>query len=421
MKATPPTATSAAAAIASLRSIGDTLPAAPRSSHGRRPVTRGGGGAPRGGPGRGSPRGLDVGAQRGGLAEEPALAERDAEPAERVELLEGVEALADDARAEPVGDRAERPQQLLAPRVLIDAVHEGAVDLDEVRRELHHRLEARVARARIVERDLEAEAAVVVAHLAEDVEVADRLLLRDLEDHVAGPEPAGLERLRDRLGPERGIVDRGGADVQEELGAAGQVLRAVKAALTAQAVELVDQVLLGGGREERARRVELGALGPARERLVAEDGARPDLDDRLVDRRDLAREHELEEALPAAARADERREAGLLPRLGERGDELRLGGDRRVAQGGSGADRERRELAQVGVRDAVAAACERVGDAAAQVRKLPPVEGDLVRLAEDEHDDLAAPGLSAEHEVVDPEQVARGVGDQRAEVVADAL
>ena len=83
-------------------------------------------------------------------------------------------------------DRLERAQHVLARGVLVDAVHERAVDLDELGRELEHGLEARVARAGVVERELEAELAVVVARLAEDRVVVDRLLLGDLEHHVGG-------------------------------------------------------------------------------------------------------------------------------------------------------------------------------------------------------------------------------------------
>src|SRR5262249_37299046 len=48
------------------------------------------------------------------------------------------------------------------------------------------------------------------------------------------------------------------------------------------------------------------------------------------------------------------------------------------------------------------------------------VELHLAGLAEDEHRDLAAPGLAADHEVVDPERVAREIRDQAPEGVAHA-
>src|SRR5262245_50334055 len=110
---------------------------------------------------------LDVASQRVRLAEQPALAEGNAEATERLQLFQRVETLADDARAEPLGKRLERAQQLLARGILVDAGHEGTVDLDELGRQLHHRFQARVARPGVVQRDLEAELAVGVAHLAE--------------------------------------------------------------------------------------------------------------------------------------------------------------------------------------------------------------------------------------------------------------
>ena len=42
-------------------------------------------------------------------------------------------------------------------KTLVDAAYERAIDFDELRRELHHRLEARVACTRVVERDLPVE------------------------------------------------------------------------------------------------------------------------------------------------------------------------------------------------------------------------------------------------------------------------
>jgi hypothetical protein len=114
-------------------------------------------------------------------------------------------------------DRLERAHHVLARRVLVDARDERAVDLDGLRRELHQRLEAGVAHARVVKRELEAEAALGVARLAEHLVVLDRLLLRDLEDHVGGREAAAAERAAQRVGLEARVVDRRGADIEEEL------------------------------------------------------------------------------------------------------------------------------------------------------------------------------------------------------------
>ena len=51
-----------------------------------------------------------------GLAEEPALPVRNPQMTQRLELLERVEALADDASARSLGDVLERSQQILARR-----------------------------------------------------------------------------------------------------------------------------------------------------------------------------------------------------------------------------------------------------------------------------------------------------------------
>src|SRR5690606_24529326 len=80
-----------------------------------------------------------VAAERRGLAEQPALPERDAEGAQRAQLLERVEALADDAGAEVARERLQRAQDRLPHGILVDAAHEGAVDLDELGRQLGDR------------------------------------------------------------------------------------------------------------------------------------------------------------------------------------------------------------------------------------------------------------------------------------------
>ena len=91
-----------------------------------------------------------------------------------------------------------------------------------------------------------------------------------------------------------------GAHVQEELRSAWQVACAVEAPLATQAIELEEQVLLARPGEELRRGVQLAAPGTARQRLVAEHGARRDLDDRFVHRVDPTLDHQLEElrALP---------------------------------------------------------------------------------------------------------------------------
>ena len=63
------------------------------------------------------------------LAEQPALAVVDADPPERLELFDRVEALADDPRTDPVGERLQRAQQVLPARILVDLRAERAIDL----------------------------------------------------------------------------------------------------------------------------------------------------------------------------------------------------------------------------------------------------------------------------------------------------
>ena len=201
----------------------------------------------------------------------------------------------------------------------------------------------------------------------------------------------------------------------------GRSRGAVQARLATQAVELEEEVLLRCHREEAHGRVQLGAFGTAGQGLVPEYGARFDVDDGLVHRPDVALDHELEQPLPATPRLEARLHGGMLPGLVERGAQLRIGADERVAERRSRPDVNTRQLFVVGVRDACTLAREFVRDAFAQRLELALVEVDLGRLAEEQDQQLTPSGLAPHHQVFDGELVGQQLGHHGGEGAEHAL
>jgi hypothetical protein len=314
----------------------------------------------------------------------------------------------------------ERLQERLASRIGIDARDQRAVHLDEVRLQLDHRLEARVAGPGVVHGEAEAELPVLVADLPEDVEVRDRLLLGDLEHHVRRPELALLQGADQRLGAKARIVNGGGAHVQEQLGLGRKADRAVDPALAAQAVELEDQRVLLRRGEEGVRRVELGPGGSPGQGLVAEHGLGRDVDDRLVDRGHLLRHHHAEKALAPLPRLAPGGELGVAAGLLERPPDLGLGAEVGVAQGGGEADAQDRNPSEVRVHDSLSAPLDGALERADQARDLGAIELPVPLVAEQHDHDLVPARLSAQDQLVAVEHLVGGVADQSAERVRGA-
>jgi hypothetical protein len=81
------------------------------------------------------------------------------EVGERAQVGDVLDALAADGGAGGAGERHERLEQRIARGVVVRAVDERAVDLEDVRRDANQLLKARVAGAGVVERDAGAAAA----------------------------------------------------------------------------------------------------------------------------------------------------------------------------------------------------------------------------------------------------------------------
>ena len=139
-------------------------------------------------------------------------------------------------------------------------------------------LEAGVAGPRVVDRHEGAGGAVVVEVLGNGAVGGDGGVLGDLDDD------AREARLRREGGPHRRMADRLGAQVDGEEAARRQLGPVAEAGSQGGRLELAAEARRPSGPEPRLR--PGGRAGEACERLVADDGARAEVDDRLEGGRD---------------------------------------------------------------------------------------------------------------------------------------
>ena len=140
--------------------------------------------------------------------ERVALGVRGVEVGERAQVGEVLDALAADRGAGGAGERDERLEQGVARRVAVGAVHERAVDLEDVGRDADQLLEPGVAGARVVERHARAACAQLGQARLERLAGREQLVLGELDHHVREVVGQGVHRL----GPEQ----RARADVERE-------------------------------------------------------------------------------------------------------------------------------------------------------------------------------------------------------------
>src|SRR5262249_9542125 len=91
-----------------------------------------------------------------GAREVVALAERDAEASQRLELVLRLDALGDHLRGRGDGEAEDRAEEVLLDAVALDVLREVVVELQELGLDLREGREVRVARAEVVDRDAEA-------------------------------------------------------------------------------------------------------------------------------------------------------------------------------------------------------------------------------------------------------------------------
>src|SRR5262249_51886348 len=116
-------------------------------------------------------------------------------------------------------------------------------------------------------------------------EVLDREPLGDLEHDVRRREAGGAEQVADLNLDEGRVVERHRQQIYEQAVHRLERHRVAKRTAEARAVELDGQVDLLGDAEQRRGRLERRAAWATCERLIREDVASAEVDDRLVHRR----------------------------------------------------------------------------------------------------------------------------------------
>ena len=219
-----------------------------------------------------------LGRERRGLAEQVALAERRAGRAGGRELLLGVDPLGQHGGEALLGlgaDRGDDPRHVLGLAV----AQQPQVELDHVGIEHRHQRERARVGADVVERDAPAEPAQLRERAQQRLRALGQRALGDLHDE----REAGARRVG-QVVLERARV---GVDEQAERRAEAALDRAGQRGLAARAVELGDAALLARGGEQRLGRGEPVPAAAAGQRLVADDAAVAQVEDRLVDGLDV--------------------------------------------------------------------------------------------------------------------------------------
>src|SRR5262245_40295612 len=223
-----------------------------------------------------------------------ALARDAAELDEAALLVLELDALGDDLEVERAAERDDRAREVLAALDAPEALHERAVDLQDVDREPVQVGERRVAGAEVVDRDAHAELLELLQRRQHRLAVVHQHALGQLDHEAARVDARDAEGLL-HVGADVGLreLDRGDVDADADLAALGQVrlpdLHLAAGLRQHPAAERDDLARLLRDRDEfaRADHAALGVL-PADERLDAEQVARVQLDDRLVEQQELA-------------------------------------------------------------------------------------------------------------------------------------
>jgi len=225
----------------------------------------------------------DVGGGQGfkGRAREiVSLKNVDAEVAQGIEFVGGLDTLGDDLNVERVAQVADGLDEAMAGGVEMDVADDVHVNLDDLGDEVGEEREAGVAGSEIIEREVEGIFALDGAGGAEGGVVSDAFVFGDLEDELAGGDSeggGGLEAVGDGIG-----VDLEGAGHEVEGEAAGAGEAEVAGELHGAGAEAGVGVIALLGSVELIEHVGSRAtLGTADEGLVGVDAAFASIEDGL--------------------------------------------------------------------------------------------------------------------------------------------
>ncbi len=242
---------------------------------------------------------ISLGRDRPG--EQEALAQLAPEVAQQPELGGGLDALGDGLEVQALGHVHDRADDLLGVRAALELGHEAAVDLHHVGGEAVQVAQRGVAGAVVVDGHRDTAGPQVLHHRHGGLEVDGQRLLGELQDDLVRLDPVVGDQGEHPLG-EPGLVELPDGDVDADREPMVGQVRAPAAELAAglghhvpaqhldRAAVLRHRDEVGGG-----DRAELRVL-PAQQRLDAADHAGAEVDDRLVDDRELL-EHRLGDLL----------------------------------------------------------------------------------------------------------------------------
>ena len=230
---------------------------------------------------------------RPGRAAEVTLERVAPELVEARELRRSFDALGDDAQLERAGEADDCAHDGFAAVVLVESLHERAVDLEHLDREGLEVRQRRVTRAEVVDDEMRAEAAQRREDARRGRRVVHQHALGDLEPECVGFE-AGIAQDGLDLTHEVRVVQLAGREVHRDVEVARRRIGCAPAGRLGASgrehldAEREDEVGLFGDANELVGRdrTELGMREPG-ERLDAEDARRGDGDDRLVVHVDL--------------------------------------------------------------------------------------------------------------------------------------
>ena len=221
----------------------------------------------------------------GGTADEPALAAGDADVLGHAEVVGVLDPLGDHLRAAVLRDVLDRAQELQLHRVARDPGNEVLVGLDVLGLELGPEAQAREALAQVVDRHAESHRSVEHQRLVDEAEIHGRVVLGELDHHASRLQVEGAHEAACALLLETALHDELRGDVEEEAAVEARARERPQDLLNAHHVELEGEPGLARRREQVRRRLQHRALGAAHQRLVADDGALAETEDRLEHRR----------------------------------------------------------------------------------------------------------------------------------------
>ncbi len=219
--------------------------------------------------------------------EQPSLADITAEPLEKRCGLGRLDTLGHRGETEAMAKTDHRSNDLPALSVAFHRAHEAGIDLELVERQGSKMSQARVARAKIVEREAHPQSLQLTKQRRRESKIADQRAFRDFE----------FETIRRKTGILEDAVDHGRqfrvAQLQRRYVAGqrdvGRPVGGGRACFPEKAVRHVsDQTQAFGQGDELGRRDHAASrVGPARQHLDPHDAAGVDRHQRLEVRHDL--------------------------------------------------------------------------------------------------------------------------------------